>query len=346
MLISPDGALARFPWAALPGEAPGTYILEEQAIAVVPVPRLLPELLQPLAGDTPPPSLLLVGDVDFEALPGAPLQVAMAPEAPQTPALHRTAPRTTDSGTLRWEPLLNTRTEVLAIRDSFERGQRQAGAVVTLRRAEEPTEEEIRQQAPRHRYLHFATHGFFAPPHLRSALATAPPDSAHAPALRSRQDMAAWHPGLLSGLVLAGANQPVVPERDDGVLTALEMAQLDLHGVELATLSACDTGLGETAGGEGVLGLQRALQVAGARSVVATLWPVHDKAAQALMVEFYDNLWRKKMPKLAALRAAQLTMLREGITRGLVPLDAPASHTPRRVPPAYWAAFVLSGDWR
>ena len=73
------------------------------------------------------------------------------------------------------------------------------------------------------------------------------------------------HPGLLSGLVLAGANQPVDPTHDDGILTALEVEELDLSGMELATLSACQTGLGKAVGGEGALGLQRAFQIAGAR---------------------------------------------------------------------------------
>ena len=80
-------------------------------------------------------------------------------------------------------------------------------------------------------------------------------------------------------------------------------------------LSACETGLGEVAGGEGLLGLQRAFQVAGARSVVASLWKVADEPTQNLMARFYENLWRKGLPPRAALREAQLYMLREGLSR-------------------------------
>jgi CHAT domain-containing protein len=156
----------------------------------------------------------------------------------------------------------------------------------------------------------------------------------------------------LSGIVLTGANQPVEPDRDDGVLTALEVGELDLKGVELVVLSACQTGLGQSAGGEGLLGLQRAFQVAGARSVVASLWSISDDATRALMIDFYDNLWSKGLSKIEALRQAQLTMLRHGIERttaeagerGLKLADEHPTSA-NHLPPYYWAAFVLSGAW-
>jgi CHAT domain-containing protein len=217
----------------------------------------------------------------------------------------------------------------------------------------EATEAAVRRQAVRHRYLHFATHGFFAPPALRSALAAA--SRAEKPGdgnLFSVQDVAGFHPGLLSGLVLAGANRPVRADRDDGILTALEVAELDLGGVELAVLSACETGLGETAGGEGVLGLQRAFQTAGAHAVVASLWKVPDRATKELMARFYANLWgKKRLSKLEALRRAQLWLLREGardpgLVRALERPGRPPAAKGGRTAPYYWAAFVLSGDWR
>jgi CHAT domain-containing protein len=139
---------------------------------------------------------------------------------------------------------------------------------------------------------------------------------------------------------------------DDGILTALEVAGLDLSGVELVVLSACETGLGRTAGGEGVLGLQRAFQMAGAKTSVTSLWKVDDTATQLLMTEFYTNLWEKKLGKLESLRQAQLRMLREYdpkqrklVARGL-DISADQTAGPPRGSPFYWAAFVLSGDWR
>jgi CHAT domain-containing protein len=119
----------------------------------------------------------------------------------------------------------------------------------------------------------------------------------------------------------------------------------------LATLSACETGLGDLAGGEGVLGLQRAFQIAGAKSVVSTLWRVDDDATRVLMTDFYDNLWRKKLSKPEALRQAQLKMLRletlgAGPGRGLKFDESEPPDENHRLPPYYWAPFVLSGDWR
>ena len=128
-------------------------------------------------------------------------------------------------------------------------------------------------------------------------------------------------------------------------------------------LSACDTGLGAVAGGEGLTGLQRAFQIAGAKTVVASLWKVEDRATQELMRRFYENLWIKKMSKIDALREAQLWMLRHpkeleamGVknvrTRGEPRDPKPTITNPTqpnsngKTDPYFWAAFQLSGDWR
>jgi CHAT domain-containing protein len=181
---------------------------------------------------------------------------------------------------------------------------------------------------------------------LRSALSASFQDPQHSDYPLALREVSGYNPGLLSGLALAGVNRAAAEGKDDGILTALEIEQLDLGRVELATLSACETGLGETAGGEGVLGLQRAFQSAGAKSVVATLWSVGDQASRSLMIDFYDNLWRKKMTKLEALRQSQLKMLHDGyrpagISAGDLPRDKSG-----RLFPFFWAAFMLSGDWQ
>jgi tetratricopeptide (TPR) repeat protein/CHAT domain-containing protein len=340
LLVSPDGALARFPWAAIPGKQAGTYLIEELAVVTVPIPSRLSELLAAPRHENANQSLLVVGDVRFDGL----ASVTESGNSPQASL------RATRSGSLfHWSELPGTSAEAEAIRKTF--ASRFPNARMTDLRRDDATEGAVRRDAPRYQYLHFATHGYFAPPELRSALASASKsDAADVGNLFAKKDVAGFHPGLLSGLVLAGANRPVDFDHDDGILTALEVEALDLGGVELATLSACETGLGQTAGSEGLLGLQRAFQTAGAHSVVAGLWKVPDRATQALMQRFYENLWQKRLSKIDALREAQLWMLHEGpkqpdILRGL---DAAPeiAETGKSLPPYYWAAFVLSGDWR
>jgi CHAT domain-containing protein len=217
---------------------------------------------------------------------------------------------------------------------------------ITVLKGAAANEAAVREQAPRHLFLHLATHGFFAPPKLKSALAVDPKDAEHArssAASGESIDVAGFHPGLLSGVVLAGANRPPRGDGDDGILTAEEVALLNLSGCRMCVLSACETGLGEVAGGEGLLGLQRAFQVAGARSTVTSLWKVDDTATRSLMERFYKNLWERELPAIEALREAQIWMLRDQTNRGLAVSDQPAGD---HLPPYYWAAFVLSGDWR
>ena len=232
-------------------------------------------------------------------------------------------------------------------------------------RGREATERTLRDAMPAQRVVHLATHGFFAPPDLKAALFEATPESAGGQAvlvatgqrLCDRQARAVrFHPGLLSGLAAAGINRPRPPNNstlDDGLLTAVEVADIDLRGTELVVLSACQSALGEPADGEGLLGLQRAFQVAGARSVVSSLWEVDDRATQLLMAEFYRNWWQKKLSKLDSLRLAQLHMLHHydpvsGHLRGVGGLRPPpqSGSTPTRLSPFYWAAFQLAGDWR
>jgi CHAT domain-containing protein len=349
ILVSPDGDLGKFPFAALPGTKADTYLIEEREVALVAVPQLLPELLGPAPQQKQAQAakeianerrrILLVGDADFGAAPGL----------PNTEVASRSAMRGLGQkavGRFSREAIQASRGEVLAVRDSFE--QRYPDGEARMLRGGQATEAAFRARAPRCHYLHLATHGFFAPPELKSALGPVKPrqtggvDRFDTDPL-GRVGVSGFHPGLLSGLALAGANREPKPGEDDGILTALEVAELDLRKVDLAVLSACETGLGETAGGEGLLGLQRAFQVSGARTVVASLWKVDDKWTRSLMERFYENLWQKKMTKLQALREAQRWVMREAPRRGLDFLE----DKPLRVaPPYYWAAFVLSGDWR
>jgi CHAT domain-containing protein len=283
--------------------------------------------------------MLMVGDVDFDADPG---KAAMGAAASLSP--RRAPPADGPSERWRFTELPGSGDELTTIGEAFTQ-QYPEGFLKKLSR-DGATKGQVIKKMPKGQYLHLVTHGFFAAPGLRSALfgsAEAERDPAE---LFAQRDIAGYHPGLLSGLALTGANRAPSEGKDDGILTALEVEQLDLSRAELVTLSACETGLGETAGGEGVLGLQRAFQVAGAKSVVATLWSVSAGATRHLMIEFYRNLWSKKMTKLEALRQAQLKLLHDEFPRPGKPADEQSSGKDRRLSPYFWGAFVLSGDWR
>ncbi len=192
---------------------------------------------------------------------------------------------------LRLKPLPATRTEVEAISKLF------PGARTLL--GNDATEEATKSLAPQARRLHFACHGLLDERFpLNSALALSIPE----------------HPQ---------------EGHDNGLLQAWEIFDELRLDADLVTLSACDSGLGKEMGGEGLVGLVRAFQFAGARSVLASLWEVADVSTARFMKAFYGHLHDGK-PKDEALRAAQVDMIRE---------KSGSSH------PFHWAAFELFGDW-
>ena len=134
-------------------------------------------------------------------------------------------------------------------------------------------------------------------------------------------------PLLRSGLALAGANLRK-SGADDGVLTALEASGLNLWGTRLVTLSACDTAVGEVRNGEGVYGLRRAFVLAGAETLIMSLWPVSDYVTRQTMTAYYTSL-RASVGRGDALRQAKLAMLARK----------------NREHPYYWASFIQSGEW-
>jgi CHAT domain-containing protein/Tfp pilus assembly protein PilF len=321
VLVAADGQLALLPLGALPGSKKDTYLIEERAIAHVPSGRFLLHMVAPQKPARA--SLLALGGLDF-GKPG------------------------------RWPDLPGSRAEVRQVESTFRAGVSREAPVQVLQGLEGSRAALLRGTGKqRWRYVHLATHAYFdAPRPLR--------DRAGAPGgpLRPEADELIYKesPLLLSGVVLAGANR----DPAEGKLTAEEVCSLDLRGCELVVLSACETALGKVEAGEGVLGLQRAFHLAGAAAVISSLWGVHDEATQRLMQRFYAHLWGKGRPtKLEALRRAQLEMLREGVrdevlVRGVSNpktgagkrRQAPVKDAGGRLAPAYWAAFVLSGDWR
>tara|TARA_R110002072_G_scaffold13418_12_gene56289 strand:+ start:48914 stop:52729 length:3816 start_codon:yes stop_codon:yes gene_type:complete len=177
--------------------------------------------------------------------------------------------------------------------------------------------------------LHVATHGFFLKPDdtLRKRL------------LKAQRGMEAQvpppgdNPLLRAGLAFAGINTNAqflgeIETTNDGVLTALEVLDLNLSGTRLVVLSACETGLGEIHEGEGVYGLRRSFQEAGVAEVVSSLWEVSDAGTQALMTDFYDRLLAGQ-PAREALRDTQLDMI----------------DSPQWGYPYIWSAFMIVGSY-
>jgi CHAT domain-containing protein/Tfp pilus assembly protein PilF len=349
VFLALDGDLTRLPWAALPGQKKGTVLLEDYALAVVPHgPFLLDRLTAEADKDQKNDFLLAVGGVRYDAKPET---------ADATPTLAYARSAVRGEAKLVWDHLPGTLTELKQVvaRAGERSVQQWSGAKASTAR--------LLADLPQARWAHLATHGFFADQKFRSFLQLdeklydrrgfweGPPPGAR-------------NPLVLSGLVLAGANVPPkkgdpLDEGDGGILTAEVIAGLPLHRLELVVLSACETGLGRVAGGEGVFGLQRAFHLAGAKSVVASLWKVDDQATAALMVLFYDKLWREKKTALVALREAQLTLYHHperikdlAKERGpkldkIVPLPIERSKEAKargaKAPPKLWAGFVLSG---
>jgi CHAT domain-containing protein len=143
---------------------------------------------------------------------------------------------------------------------------------------------------------------------------------------------AAAAPAIRTSLVLAGANRVRSAGMADGYLTGEEVRWLDLRGLELVVLSACESGLGASEGGEGLLGLRRSLHQAGCDVVISSLWGVEDRATADLMLELYRG-WRAGLPPGEALHRAKLRQLEENRAAG----------DPR---PGSWGAFVVSGQAR
>ena len=162
--------------------------------------------------------------------------------------------------------------------------------------------------------LHVATHGFYSPL------------TGHYTAQRSFEEQALSRSGLFLSGAAASLNMKKIPEDiEDGILTAKELSKLDLSNLNLAILSACQTGLGEIVG-DGVFGLQRGFKKAGAQTLLMSLWKVDDTATQLLMAEFYKNLVSGQNKRAAFLNAQKyLRSYQNGI------YDKPE----------YWAAFIM-----
>ena len=303
--LAPDGALSRIPWARCPATGQGrcswssTHWRPSRTS-----PFLLDHLTAPKAGghDRTAGLMLAVGGVAYGLEPKP-----VDDERTRLQLLAARPAETKRGGENGWIDLPGTLQELDAV-------SRLAASRTILRlQAAEAGTARLVQELPRARWAHIATHGFFANPSIRSVLT--PDPELFTQIGRERIGAGLRNPLVLSGLVLAGANLPAsgdpLAHDDRGILTAEAIAGLDLSGLDLVVLSACETGLGLVGGGEGVFGLQRAFHLAGAHNVIASLWKVDDQATAAPMTIFYDRLWKQGKPPIEALREAQLRAYRD-----------------------------------
>lgn len=272
-----DDALNTIPWDALPAAEAGKLVGDARRFLLLPSLRdLLDAPLRPARQPAP----VLFGDVDYDA-PGA---------VPASPTL-ADRPATTTEATGGWARLAGSKDELGKIQATLERTRRKP-TVVT---GKDATKAELFRLAPGATWLHLSTHGYFAPETL-PALGDAPRD----PSLPG--GISGLAPLTLCGLVLAGGNRPSPPmEEVAGIVTAEELAGLDLAACDLAVLSACETSLGARRGGLGLASLQSALHAAGARCAVTSLWQVPDGQTGLLMARFYELIVQQGMSADEAL---------------------------------------------
>jgi len=338
VIVSPDGALWLVPWEALPVDG-NKHLIEEKQISYVVSGRDL------VTGGytTKSSGGVVLADPEYDL--GASEVVAETKRILEGDRVAVAGERSGHLSRTRWKRLSGTAAEAKAVAPKLERYVGRAPAVHTGKQALEGVCKALRSP----RVLLMSTHGFFLPDQdytnmpvpvpanlgQRGTILAPRKDALQArPRPFGKKSVAVEDPLLRCGLVLAGANhRDRASAGDDGILTALEIVGTDLRGTELVVLSACETGLGKVQNAEGVAGLRQAFQIAGAKTVVCTLWRIPDKETTALMTAFFENL-AAGQGKAEALRNAQLKQMRQRRK------DAGAAH------PYYWAAFTLTGKWR
>ena len=225
-------------------------------------------------------------------------------------------------------PLPNTGLEALVVQPNLEE---YAGQKSVLYK-EQYALERVAKALVRPKVVSFATHGFFLPTQQadRSRHKLLASDDIRSVPLDQNGDRIE-NALLRCGLLLSGCNNRTsVVADDDGILTGLEILGIDFRGTELAVLSACETAVGDVTNGEGVAGLRQAFQLAGVRSVVATLWQVPDRDSAMIMNDFFANL-ADGQSRAEALRQAQVSRIKSRRKR------YGTAH------PFYWAAWTITG---
>ena len=315
LLISPEGDLNLIPFEALMDQK-GQYLIEQYSISYLTTGRDLLRLQ--VARDSRTASLILADPAYGEPQPVrlATMAGEKAPLQPANLSRRRGITAAADLSTVYFPPLTGTAQEARSIKSVFPEA-----TVLTGRQA---TKQAL-EQANAPRVLHIATHGFFLTDGAEGPRGKVPNLEAN-PTRSINAKVNIKNPLLRSGLALSGAN--LSTGQDNGILTALEASNLNLWGTKLVALSACDTGVGAIRNGEGVYGLRRAFFLAGAETLVISLWPVSDYTTRELMTSYYTGL-HQGLGRGEALRQTKLAMLKRN----------------HRGHPFYWASFIQAGEW-
>jgi CHAT domain-containing protein len=324
VFIAPDGGLNMISFAGLIDDE-GEFLVERQPVHYLSSGRDLMRLKDDARSGT---GLFALGDPDFDAAPEVRLSLpegarAEQPSEPVFSAVRNVRTACAELRGITLNRLPGTKTEVEQIAENWGT----ATGPTTVCFGTIASEEKFKQEAPGKRVIHLATHGYFLEGKCQPVTTQRGFDS--------EVGYVGENPLLLSGLFLAGANLHGEGADDfgaeDGILTAEEVTAMNLSGADLVVLSACETGLGEVKEGEGVYGLRRAFQMAGARTVISALWSVSDKETAEIMAQLY-GAGRKSLPEL--MREIQLTKIKT------LRENKQADH------PFSWGAFIALGDWR
>jgi CHAT domain-containing protein len=309
ILIAPDGTLNVVPFSALVDDR-GDFLVKKLTFTYLTSGR---DLLRISAKTKAQGGGVIIADPSFDST-GKP--------AKDSDGTGSRGMRSIELSSLTWPRLPGTAKEADAVAKTWHG--------LKVLRGTDATESAVKAvHGPK--ILHLATHGFFLPDEPpppaqdnrggAGAAAMMPAQQQDSPIAEVREN-----PLLRSGLALAGANK-LESGDEDGILTALEASGLDLEGTKLVVLSACETGVGKVTNGDGVYGLRRALVIAGAESLVMSLWQVDDEATKDLMVGYYARL-AKGESRSSALRDVQLELQKKDKFKH----------------PYYWASFLPAGD--
>jgi CHAT domain-containing protein len=320
VFIAPDGSLNLVPFAALVDEK-GRYLVKRYHFTYLTSGRDLLRLQDHLPNKT---EMMIIANPDYGPMGGEVAgrgikslkPVVVVKGKATAPANEEVAPTDAiDFSQIEFPALAGTEQEARALKAMLPEA--------TMIMREQATKAAVQQvNAPN--ILHVATHGFF----LENAVSGSA-DEASGASIDGQSNASAMRikdPLQRSGLALAGAN--LHRNDDNGILTALEVSGLNLWGTKLVVLSACETGVGEVQNFNGVIGLRRALFLAGSESQALSLWKVDDEATRDLMIDYYTRL-KAGQGRSEALREVQLRML--------------ASKNHRH--PYFWASFIQSGEW-